>query len=160
VVRAVQAVAPRVVVVDDGSPDRTAEEALEAGAEVLRQPENRGKGAALQRGIERALELESELILTMDADGQHLPEEVPRFVEAYRRRGHPVLVGNRSGHEPTETATVVGPLCTPLDVLARQVTLPRAEPGDLIVIAQSGAYGFSASPHRFLGHPEPAEVLV
>jgi diaminopimelate decarboxylase len=55
---------------------------------------------------------------------------------------------------------VVGPLCTPLDVLADRVSLPRAEPGDLIAVLQSGAYGRSASPTGFLGHPPPAEVLV
>ena len=59
-----------------------------------------------------------------------------------------------------EPVSVVGPLCTPLDLLADRMALPQARPGDLVVIFQSGAYGFSASPHRFLGHPAPVEVLV
>ena len=59
-----------------------------------------------------------------------------------------------------ETASVVGPLCTPLDLLAERMELAVAEPGDLVVIFQSGAYGASASPQGFLGHPPPLEVLV
>jgi len=59
-----------------------------------------------------------------------------------------------------EVASVVGPLCTPLDVLAERMELARAEPGDLVVVFQSGAYGPSASPQGFLGHPRCAEVLV
>ena len=59
-----------------------------------------------------------------------------------------------------ETASVVGPLCTPLDILADRMTLAVAEPGDLVVIFQSGAYGASASPQRFLGHPEVIEILI
>ena len=57
-------------------------------------------------------------------------------------------------------ATVVGPLCTPLDVLADAAQLPDAEVGDLIVVFQSGAYGASASPLNFLGHPPAVEMLV
>ncbi|MBI5860840.1 MAG: pyridoxal-dependent decarboxylase, exosortase A system-associated [Rhodocyclales bacterium] len=60
----------------------------------------------------------------------------------------------------TECSSVVGPLCTPLDLLADKVDLPRAEPGDLCVIFQSGAYGASASPQGFLSHPAVLEVLL
>jgi diaminopimelate decarboxylase len=56
--------------------------------------------------------------------------------------------------------SVVGCLCTPLDLLADNVELPPADVGDLVVIFQAGAYGLTASPTRFLGHPEPVEVLV
>jgi diaminopimelate decarboxylase len=76
------------------------------------------------------------------------------------RRNFPVAVGNRMDETPSETATVVGCLCTPFDLLADKVELPRAEVGDLIVIFQSGAYGPSASPQGFLSHPAPAELLV
>jgi diaminopimelate decarboxylase len=61
---------------------------------------------------------------------------------------------------PSEVASVVGPLCTPLDLLADRVELPRAEVGDLIVVLQSGAYGLTASPLAFLSHPAPREILV
>jgi diaminopimelate decarboxylase len=76
------------------------------------------------------------------------------------RKNYPVVIANRMDDEVTETATVVGPLCTPLDVLASGMPLPEAGPGDLVVVLQSGAYGFSASPRGFLSHPDPAELLV
>lgn len=76
------------------------------------------------------------------------------------RKNYPVSIGNRMGAEDTEIVTIVGPLCTPLDILGDRMTLPVAVPGDLAVVFQSGAYGASASPQRFLGHPEVVEVLV
>ncbi len=76
------------------------------------------------------------------------------------RKNYPVAIGNRMGETNTEVVDVVGPLCTPLDVLGQQVELPRAEIGDLVVVFQSGAYGYTASPRGFLSHPEPAEILV
>jgi diaminopimelate decarboxylase len=76
------------------------------------------------------------------------------------RKNYPVLVGNRVRGAERERASVVGPLCTPLDVLADSAELARADAGDLIVVLQSGAYGFSASPHGFLSHPPPAEIFL
>ena len=76
------------------------------------------------------------------------------------RRNYPVAIGNRMDEEATETVTVVGRLCTPLDVLGDRVLLPPADIGDLVIIFQAGAYGFTASPTAFLGHPEPVEVLL
>ena len=76
------------------------------------------------------------------------------------RKNYPVAVGNRMHGGEREVATVVGPLCTPLDVLAEKTELARAEVGDLVVVFQSGAYGLSASPQGFLGHPPAVEVLV
>ena len=76
------------------------------------------------------------------------------------RRNYPVAVGNRLSGDADDEVTVVGCLCTPLDLLAENVTLPRADVGDLIVVFQAGAYGLTASPTAFLGHPEPVEVLV
>jgi diaminopimelate decarboxylase len=76
------------------------------------------------------------------------------------RRDYPVAVGNRTGDTDTEAVTVVGSLCTPLDLLADGATLPKAGVGDLIVVFMAGAYGLTASPTAFLGHPAPAEVLV
>jgi len=75
------------------------------------------------------------------------------------RKNYPVVIANRMQGEQ-ELACVVGPLCTPLDVLAEQMALPRAQPGDLVAVLQSGAYGLTASPTAFLGHPLPAEVLL
>lgn len=76
------------------------------------------------------------------------------------RRNYPVAVGNRMAHGQRETVNVVGPLCTPLDLLGAKVNLPRAKTGDLVVVFQSGAYGLTASPINFLSHPPPKEVLV
>lgn len=76
------------------------------------------------------------------------------------RKNYPVAIGNRMNQAEKETVSIVGPLCTPLDLLAERMELPIAEPGDYVVIYQSGAYGASASPQRFLGHPEVVEVLV
>ena len=76
------------------------------------------------------------------------------------RKNYPVAIGNRQGDTATEEATVVGPLCTPLDLLADRMVLPVAQSGDLVVVFQSGAYGASASPQAFLGHPGCTEVLV
>ena len=76
------------------------------------------------------------------------------------KRNYPVGLVNKLDQPADETVDVVGPLCTPLDVLARNVQLPRAEVGDLVGIFQSGAYARAASPLNFLSHPAPPEVLA
>jgi diaminopimelate decarboxylase len=76
------------------------------------------------------------------------------------RKNYPVAIGTKMNAERREIASVVGPLCTPLDLLADRMELACAEVGDLVVVFQSGAYGRSASPVGFLSHPLPAEVLV
>jgi len=76
------------------------------------------------------------------------------------RKNYPVAIGTRLERGERETASVVGPLCTPLDLLADRMEIARAAPGDLVVVFQSGAYGLTASPLGFLSHPAPAEVLV
>lgn len=76
------------------------------------------------------------------------------------RKNYPVVVGNRVVGAGREVVTVVGPLCTPLDILADRMELAKAEIGDLIVVFQSGAYGLTASPTAFLSHPPCVEVLV
>ena len=76
------------------------------------------------------------------------------------RKNYPVAIANRMRSEQREVASVVGPLCTPLDVLADRMDLAAAQEGDLVVVFQSGAYGLSASPTGFLSHASPAEILV
>ena len=76
------------------------------------------------------------------------------------RKNYPLIVANKAAAPNSENVSVVGPLCTPLDVLGDRVDLPHAEPGDLIAVMQSGAYGYSASPHLFLSHPPPLELLL
>jgi diaminopimelate decarboxylase len=76
------------------------------------------------------------------------------------RRNYPVAIASRFGAEPEEEVTVTGCLCTPLDLLADEVMLPRAEVGDLIAIFCAGAYGLTASPAAFLSQPMAREILV
>ncbi|MEN7972776.1 MAG: glycosyltransferase family 2 protein [Verrucomicrobiota bacterium] len=85
----------RVVVIDDGSSDGTAELAEQAGAHVLRNSENLGKGASLQRGFELVREHCCDAVVVVDGDGQHDPREIGRFLDAYKRTHIPILVGNR-----------------------------------------------------------------
>lgn len=76
------------------------------------------------------------------------------------KRNYPIGILNKMNALMTTTADVVGPLCTPLDTLGRNVELPQPEVGDLIGVFQSGAYGLTASPVNFLSHLSPVEVLV
>jgi glycosyltransferase involved in cell wall biosynthesis len=93
VVAGARAHLPTVYVVDDGSGDGTAAAAEAAGATVLRHPANRGKGAALVTGFERARAEGFDVVVTLDADGQHLPAEIPRLLAAAERAD--LVVGNR-----------------------------------------------------------------
>lgn len=76
------------------------------------------------------------------------------------RRNYPLAIANRMDEERSEAVSVVGVLCTPLDLLGDNVRLPRAEIGDLVAVFQAGAYGLTASPLEFLSHPRPVEMLV
>ena len=98
VVREVRDYCPDVIVIDDGSPDDTAKVAAEAGATVLEHVHNQGKGAALQTGFDHARANGYDLAITLDADGQHAPSDIPAFLAAYARTHSPVLVGNRMGN--------------------------------------------------------------
>lgn len=96
VVRDCKAVVRDVLVVDDGSADRTAEVAREAGAEVVSHPVNRGKGAALKTGFAYALEHGFDAVVTLDADGQHLASEIPKFFAAREETGADLIIGGRA----------------------------------------------------------------
>jgi diaminopimelate decarboxylase len=76
------------------------------------------------------------------------------------RRNYPVVAPARMAASERETAHVVGPLCTPLDLLGSAVDLPKLDVGDLVAVLQSGAYGLTASPTAFLSHPRPGEILL
>jgi diaminopimelate decarboxylase len=76
------------------------------------------------------------------------------------RKNYPLVIGNRVYAETTEPQSVVGPLCTPLDLLGASMELPPGQVDDLVVLFQSGAYGLTASPTAFLSHPEPGEILL
>jgi diaminopimelate decarboxylase len=115
-------------------------------------------GVYIARIVDRK-ESRGEVFLITDGGLHHHLAASGNFGQVIRRN-YPVAVANRMNDAPQETVSVVGCLCTPLDLLANKVELPRAEIGDLVVVFQSGAYGLSASPTEFLSHPRPAEVLV
>ena len=81
-----------VIVVDDGSTDDTMRVAQQHGAETLRHPVNRGKGEALKLGFEQAGKLGFDVVVTLDADGQHDPREIPHLIKAYRSSGPGTVV--------------------------------------------------------------------
>ncbi|HEU5297784.1 MAG TPA: pyridoxal-dependent decarboxylase, exosortase A system-associated [Burkholderiaceae bacterium] len=100
-----------------------------------------------------------EVFLVTDGGLHHHLSASGNFGQVIRKN-YPVEIGNRLGAGPREVASVVGPLCTPLDLLADHMELSAAVPGDLVVVYQSGAYGLTASPTQFLSHRPPSEVLV
>lgn len=115
-------------------------------------------GVYVSRVVDRKVS-RGQTFLVVDGGLNHHLSASGNFGQVIRKN-YPVAIGNRMGNTETEVVSIVGPLCTPLDLLADRVELPVAQPGDLVVIFQSGAYGASASPQRFLGHPEVIEVLV
>lgn len=115
-------------------------------------------GLYVARVIDRKISRGQVFLVTDGGLHQHLAAS-GNFGQVIRKN-YPVVVGNRVAGGEREIASVVGPLCTPLDLLAERMELARAEIGDLIAVFQSGAYGLTASPTAFLSHPPPAEVLV
>lgn len=115
-------------------------------------------GVYVTRVLDRKVS-RGKTFLVVDGGMHHQLAASGNFGQAIRRN-YPVAVGNRAERASGEAVTVVGCLCTPLDLLADEVELPPADIDDLIVIFQAGAYGLTASPTAFLGHPAPAEVLV
>lgn len=94
VIRAASAHVP-VLVVNDGSKDRTLEVARATDARVIDQQPNQGKGAALRRGFTEALALATSAVITLDADGQHDPGEIPLFIERFRQTSADLIIGER-----------------------------------------------------------------
>jgi diaminopimelate decarboxylase len=115
-------------------------------------------GVYLTRVIDRK-ESRGETFLIVDGGLHHQLAASGNFGTVVRRN-YPVAVANMMREEPSETVSVVGCLCTPLDRLADRVALTRADVGDVIAIFLAGAYGVTASPTAFLGHPAPVEVLA
>jgi diaminopimelate decarboxylase len=76
------------------------------------------------------------------------------------RKNYPVVIGNKLKGDVQELVNIVGPLCTPLDILADKIMLPKASMGDYVVVFQSGAYGATASPKDFLSQPQVSELLI
>lgn len=115
-------------------------------------------GIYVSRIVDRKLS-RGQVFLVVDGGLHHHLAASGNFGQVIRKN-YPVVIGNRVKGGARETASVVGPLCTPLDLLADRSDLAQAQPGDLVVVFQSGAYGLSASPADFLSHPAALEVLV
>lgn len=114
-------------------------------------------GVYLARVLYRKMS-RGEVFLIMDGGMHHHIAASGNFGQSLVRRPMPITVANRQG-ATLEKAHIVGPLCTPLDTFG-YVELPCSREGDLMAVLNSGAYGFSASPHLFLGHPPPREVML
>ncbi len=115
-------------------------------------------GVYLTRIIDRKVSGGRTFLIT-DGGLHHMLAASGNFGQVLRRN-YPVAIAGRFGCEPDEKVTVTGCLCTPLDILADEVSLPHAEPGDVVAIFCVGAYGLSASPQSFLSHPPAREMLV
>lgn len=115
-------------------------------------------GLYVARVIDRKIS-RGQVFLVTDGGLHHALAASGNFGQVVRKN-YPATIGNKADAALRETASIVGPLCTPLDLLADRMELPVAEPGDLAVVFQSGAYGPSASPQAFLGHAACVEVLV
>ncbi|MFX0069196.1 MAG: glycosyltransferase family 2 protein [Candidatus Hodarchaeota archaeon] len=85
----------QIIVVDDGSLDATARNALKAGAIVISHPNNRGKGEALKTGFIKAISLDADVVITLDGDGQHSPTEILKFLKVLEQENADIVVGSR-----------------------------------------------------------------
>ena len=92
-----------VLVVDDGSTDSTPQIAADLGATVVSHKENMGKGIALQTGFKWAIDNDYDVVITLDADGQHDPLEIPKFLEEYEQSGADLIIGRRNFRPETES---------------------------------------------------------
>jgi len=115
-------------------------------------------GVYVARVIDRKVS-RGEVFLVVDGGLNHHLAASGNFGQVIRKN-YSVAIGTRAASTDREVASIVGPLCTPLDLIADRMALAPAAVGDLVVVFQSGAYGLTASPLAFLSHPPPAEVLV
>jgi diaminopimelate decarboxylase len=115
-------------------------------------------GVYLTRIVDRKISRDKTFLVT-DGGLHHMLAASGNFGQLLRRN-YPVAIANRFAAEGEEEQTIVGCLCTPLDLLADEALLPHAEVGDLVAIFCAGAYGASASPTGFLSQPMTREILV
>jgi len=157
-VRAVRAHLPSVLVVDDGSTDGTAEAARSAGGEVLSAATNRGKGAALRTGLNRARELGCTWALLLDGDGQHATEDIPAFLAALRADHADLVIGNRMaapGAMPLLRQVINRVMSTVLSWLTG-IALPDTQCGFRLVRLSA----WETLPLRCTGFEVESEMLV
>lgn len=137
------------------------DEPLLRDAEILIEPGRYlvGPAGVYLMGVNAVKHSRGQRFLVMDG-GMHHHLAASGNLGQVVKRDFPLVAATRMDASERVSANVVGPLCTPLDTLGRQTTLPELAEGDLIGVLQSGAYGLSTSPVGFLSHPTPAEVLV
>lgn len=114
-------------------------------------------GVYLSRVVDRK-ESRGETFLVIDGGLHHQLAASGNFGTVVKRN-YPIAIAGRMGEPGTQEVSVVGCLCTPLDRLGDRVALPTADVGDIVAVFLAGAYGLTASPSSFLGHPNPAEIL-
>ncbi|MDB5694620.1 MAG: pyridoxal-dependent decarboxylase, exosortase system-associated [Sphingomonas bacterium] len=132
---------------------RTTRYAIELGRWLVAEA-----GVYLTRVVDRK-ESGGETFLVCDG-GMHHQLAATGNLGTVVRRNYPVALARSTGDAAIEEVSVVGPLCTPLDRIGDHIGVPRAEPGDLIAVFMAGAYGATASPAAFLGHPAAVEILA
>nr|WP_281422811.1 pyridoxal-dependent decarboxylase, exosortase A system-associated [Sphingomonas yunnanensis] len=115
-------------------------------------------GVYLTRVVDRKVS-RGETFLVVDGGLHHQLAASGNFGTVVRRN-YPIAVAGRMGAHGEEEVSVVGCLCTPLDRLGDRVLLPQADVGDVVAVFLAGAYGLTASPSAFLGHPAPAEIVI
>ncbi len=131
----------------------TADVVIELGRYIVAEA-----GIYVCRVLERKNSRERTFLITNGGLHHHLAAS-GNFGQVIRKN-YPVVIGNKVTGSKREVVSVVGPLCTPLDVLADQLEMAQANENDLVAVLQSGAYGLTASPTAFLSHPKPLEILV
>jgi diaminopimelate decarboxylase len=146
-----EALAAEMAVVEERLPE--AEVIIELGRYLVGEA-----GVYVTRVVDRK-ESRGQVFLVTDGGLHHHLAASGNFGQVIRKN-YPVAIGNKMDSQEFETVNVVGPLCTPLDILADKMQLPKADIGDLVVVYQSGAYGYTASPSKFLSQPDAVEVLV
>ncbi len=153
VVSSVRQYARHVIVVDDGSSDATAAEAEAAGAQVLKHGINRGKGAALETGMAHVAGLGFQCVITMDADGQHSPDDIPTFWNAFTNTSAPAILGDRMGARRSDMPRVrwwTNRLMSCILSLRMRQWVPDTQCGyrlyrvDILPLLRAGSGGFAA----------------
>lgn len=147
VVRRTRTIVPRVLVIDDGSTDQTSRNAREAGAEVIRVEPNTGKGRALRTAFTELFHDGCNAVVTLDADGQHLPEQIPALIEQHRH-GADLIIGSRDHlfddfHPVRRTSNRISSM------------LISAVAGQILSDVQSGFRLYSRALIETTGFPEP-----
>ncbi len=118
-----------VLVVDDGSSDETAQQAQQAGAQVISYQPNKGKGVALKTGIRCALDDAYDFVITLDSDGQHDPQEIPLFIKAFDHKRSDLIIGRRNFSKMPPTRRLANTLGTKLFSWATRKTIHDNQSG-------------------------------